>query len=124
HSHLHRHLVRKRHRFIFWIANRNFPIPDGSGFLSLDSTGTLKINYFGGDIVKLYYSSSSSSSTELFVVLKTSKILPSLMVLDNNKPYGKVLISRRILGSWRRRMEKEAEGRRRKYLIFWSDLIF
>ncbi|CAN1328071.1 G-type lectin S-receptor-like serine/threonine-protein kinase At1g11330 [Linum perenne] len=47
---------------IFWIANRDFPIPDDSGFLFLDSTGTLKLNYSGGEIVSLYSSSSSSNS--------------------------------------------------------------
>ncbi|CAN1226143.1 G-type lectin S-receptor-like serine/threonine-protein kinase CES101 [Linum grandiflorum] len=53
---------------VFWIANRDSPIPDDSGSLSLNPTGTLTVNYSGGEILRLY--SSSSSTTGLTATLE------------------------------------------------------
>ncbi|CAL1358332.1 unnamed protein product [Linum trigynum] len=43
-----------------WIANRESPIPDDSGSLSLDSTGTLTITYSGNHTIRLYSSTDNN----------------------------------------------------------------
>ncbi|CAL1358330.1 unnamed protein product [Linum trigynum] len=42
----------------FWVANRDVPIRDGSGSLSLDQNGTLKLTYSGGGAIVNLYSDS------------------------------------------------------------------
>ncbi|CAL1391506.1 unnamed protein product [Linum trigynum] len=49
-------------QYLYWVANRDFPICDDSGRLVLDHNGTLKITYSGGPPLVLYSSSSNNNN--------------------------------------------------------------
>ncbi|KAG6794054.1 hypothetical protein POTOM_003287 [Populus tomentosa] len=46
----------------FWLANRDKPIADNSGVLTIDGSGNMKLTYSGGDPVEFYSSQSSASN--------------------------------------------------------------
>nr|XP_048319551.1 G-type lectin S-receptor-like serine/threonine-protein kinase At1g67520 [Ziziphus jujuba var. spinosa] len=44
-----------------WIANRDKPIHDGSGILTLDGTGKLMINHKEGNLIEIYHGNESTA---------------------------------------------------------------
>nr|XP_048319550.1 G-type lectin S-receptor-like serine/threonine-protein kinase At1g67520 [Ziziphus jujuba var. spinosa] len=72
-----------------WIANRDQPIYDDAGILTLDTMGKLMINYKGGDPIELYQGSESAAVNASATLLENGNFV--LREMNSNGSSGRVL---------------------------------